>query len=241
MGTKMNTIKIAIPKGESFSKIIDLFDIAGIIQRVDHFDGILYFKDSQIRGNIVNNASIPMMVKDGLFDVGFSDYDLISNQSSDVIELTDTQLNPKTIFVARNDRPLYYDNNPKIVKTISQYNNIAHRYLTSNNYTFELIKSYGSSDIFSVNDVDMIIDSPPLNSSFEAHGFKVIDSIMQSSLRIISNHSVLNNIRKNNIIDSFVNNIFSAVKKYIPNTKNTIDEKDFGKSTLNEDIKLQLL
>ena len=60
------------------------------------------------------------------------------------------------------------------------------------NYNFILMRTYGATEVFPPEDADMIIDNTSTGRTLKEHNLNIIDTVLESSTRLIANKNAMN-------------------------------------------------
>ena len=78
------------------------------------------------------------------------------------------------------------------LKVVSEYINIADKYLRDNHINpYKLIPTWGASEAFLPDDADMLIDNTQTGKTLEQHKLKLLDVLFRSSACLIANKDSL--------------------------------------------------
>ena len=78
------------------------------------------------------------------------------------------------------------------LKVVSEYINIADKYLRDNHINpYKLIPTWGASEAFLPDDADMLIDNTQTGKTLEQHKLRILDVLFQSSACLIANKNSL--------------------------------------------------
>src|SRR4030043_664384 len=78
------------------------------------------------------------------------------------------------------------------LKVVSEYINIADKYLRDNHINpYKLIPTWGASEAFLPDDADMLIDNTQTGKTLEQHKLKILDVLFRSSACLIANKDSL--------------------------------------------------
>lgn len=182
-------IKLGLPKGRMCDDVLALLRECGLRVQQDARSYRPWVSDPDISAKFLKPQIIPQLVEMGSLDAGFTGYDMLVERGNDVLELTDTGLNPVSIVAAC---PEGYQAAGKLSGTVvvaSEYDNVARGWLDKQPYKYKLIQSHGATEVFPPEDADMIIDNTATGQTLAANHLEVIATILKSSTRFIANKS----------------------------------------------------
>ena len=216
---EIGKLKIAVPDGHLWEGTTELLRRAGYRLRTEErrYDVIL-INDPDIVMKIKRPQNIPSPVEKGVYDLGFTGYDLVIESGSDVEELADLGYGRADIVVAasKSYKVKTIDEFIKKVKgkTIwvgSEYPNITKKFLDSKllpndvKYTFEL--QYGKAESF---EGDLLIENTETGHTLEINNWQMLYKILSSTARLIANKQSLEDSWKKEKISDFLTLIQGA-------------------------------
>jgi len=207
-------VKIAIPKGHLEETSVKLLQDAGIgaIGR----DGRQLFaktNDPGIELVFVRAEDIPDFVARGSTDLGITGYDLMCERGADVKELLNLFYGLTQMVVAASEK-----SGIKTVQDIktgarvaTEFPNITKEYFTERGIEIELVDVTGAAEISPlIGLADLIVDVTSTGTTLRAHGLKIIDTILESTARLVANRQSLR--EKKAKIEDIVTAVNSVVK-----------------------------
>lgn len=200
----MTTLKVALPKGKLQPAITDLLADIGIQLFGDERNYRPGCSDKRLAFKLLKGQNIPALIAIGQHDIGFAGLDWVAEQNADVEVINNLGFNPVKIVACI---PENWDINelkkrPIIVAT--EYMNLARKYLDSQGFDYQLIRSYGATEVFPPEDADMVIDNTSTGTTIIANRLKIVDTVYHSSTQFIANKSALKSAQKRAIIDDIL-------------------------------------
>lgn len=208
------SVKIAVPKGHLEETSVKLLQDAGI--GVIGRDGRQLFaktNDPEIELVFVRAEDIPDFVAGESTDLGITGYDLVCESASDVVELLDLSYGfTRTVVAASEKTGIKSVRDIKTgVRVATEFPMTAKRYFAKKGIKVELVDVTGAAEISPlIGLADLIVDITSTGTTLRAHGLKIIDTILESSARLIANRQSLK--KKKAKIDDIVTAISSVVK-----------------------------
>jgi ATP phosphoribosyltransferase len=183
----MKTLKIVIPKGRIFQNVVSLFNEAGFQLEIDDRGYTPWISDPEIEIKCMKPQNIAQLVELGSHDAGFTGFDWIAETSAKVSEILDLKFDPVRIVSAIPQNRTPADLKKKKIVAASEYENISRRYLDRGGFDYLFLRTYGATEVFPPDDADMIIDNVSSGRTLKANGLKIVDTLMNSSTRLIAN------------------------------------------------------
>lgn len=208
-------IKIAVPKGHLEETTVKLLQDSGI--GVIGRDGRQLFaktNDPEIELVFVRAEDIPDFVVRGSTDLGITGYDLMRESGDvDVAELLDLGYGYTRLVVAASEK-----SGIKSVRDIKSGARVAtefpintKRYFSEKGIKIELVDVTGAAEISPlIGLADVIVDVTSTGTTLRANGLVIIDDILESTSRLISNRESLS--KKKAKIDDIATAINSVIK-----------------------------
>jgi ATP phosphoribosyltransferase len=207
-------VKIGVPKGHLEESTVKLLKDAGI--GVIGRNGRQLFartNDPEIELVFVRAEDIPDFVARGATDLGVTGHDLVRESGSDVVELLDLRYGFTQMVVAAHEKSGIRSTRDLRagVKVATEFPVIAKRYFAELGVGVELIDVTGAAEIVPLIGVaDLIVDVTSTGTTLRAHGLKIIDTILESSARLIANRQSLEEKRAK--IDEITTALGSVVR-----------------------------
>lgn len=183
----MKTLKIVIPKGRIFQNVVSLFNEAGFQLEIDDRGYTPWISDPEIEIKCMKPQNIAQLVELGSHDAGFTGFDWIAETSAKVSEILDLKFDPVRIVSAIPQNRTPADLKKKKIVAASEYENISRRYLDRGGFDYLFLRTYGATEVFPPDDADMIIDNVSSGRTLKANGLKIVETLMNSSTRLIAN------------------------------------------------------
>ena len=190
-------IRLAIPKGSLQDLTLDLFKKAGFNFVESARSYVLAVDDREIEALLIRPQEIPRYVEDGVIDIGISGHDWIEENQSNVKEICDltyakTGFHPVKIVVAVHEGASFRtaaDLQGKRIAT--EYIGLTRRWLEKGGATADVEFSWGSCEVKVPELADAVVVNTETGSSLRAHNLRVVDTILESTPRMIGNERAL--------------------------------------------------
>lgn len=203
-------ISVVLPKGSLEEQTLKLFEAADLdVKRKSERDYNPAIDDSRIaKVKILRPQEIPKYVEEGYFDIGICGLDWIKETDADVLEIADLRYskagagNVKIVLAVANDSKI---ENPKQLKAdskiSSEYPNLTKRYFQRLKIPVKIFISYGATEAKVPDIMDAIVDLTETGESFKKAGLKIIDTVLESSTKLIVNKKAFADKKKREIIE----------------------------------------
>lgn len=199
----MDMLKIAIPnKGRLSEKIYNLLDCAGLVfPSKDERTLQVTTKDKKYSIIFIRTQDIPMFVENGIADIGFTGFDILTELKSDVDKIMDLDFGYCEMVVAVKEEDVYQTSNdlPQNLKIATSFPNIAKEYFEKLGKNPHIIEVSGATEITPrLGLADVVVDITSSGSTLKSNKLRIIDKILESTAIVISNKN-LNNDKKDKI------------------------------------------
>lgn len=186
------SIRIALPsKGRISDPAVKLLEKSGIGLK-DNINRKLFSEtfDENISVMFTRAADIPEFVADGAADLGMTGLDLIKEKEVDVEILEDLNFgNAKLVLAAPEDSNINNLSDVKYGSTVAtEFPNLTERYLKTKGILVKIVELSGSTEIAPfIGVADIIADSTSTGTTLKMNHLKIIDTILESSIKLIAN------------------------------------------------------
>lgn len=185
-------LRLGIPKGSLQKATFDLFERAGF--NVSGFERSYFprIDDPQIQLIMLRAQEMSRYVEDGVLDAGFTGYDWIQENNSDVHEVCELQYSKATSNPAR--WVLAVPNESSVEKAedleggiiATELTDVTKRFFEQKKVNVKVEFSWGATEV-KARLVDGIVELTETGSSLKANNLKIIDTLMTSTTRFIAN------------------------------------------------------
>ena len=191
-------LSLVLPKGSLEKATLDLFDSADLAVRrgsdrdyhasVDH-PGIQ-------RVRFLRPQEIPEYVEEGLFDLGITGRDWITETDSDVVSLGELQYSKATsnpvrvVLAVPRDAPWQSAAElPDGIRISTEFPVLTRRYLGRHGVKAVVVPSYGATEAKVPDIVDAIVDLTETGSSLRKNGLRILDTLLTSYTELVANRA----------------------------------------------------
>jgi ATP phosphoribosyltransferase len=201
------TIKIAIPsKGRISDPAIAILEKAGLgLKDASNRKLFSNTHNSNISVMFARAADIPEFVADGIVDMGITGLDLIKESNSDVEILSDLKFGQTSLVLASpEDSDINSLNDIKSgVVVATEFPNLTDSYLKDNGIDAKIVELTGSTEIAPfIGVADIIADLTSTGTTLKMNHLKIIDNVLDSSIKLIANKDANNISEKKNLIET---------------------------------------
>ena len=191
----MDMLKIAIPnKGRLSEKIYDLLNCAGLVfPSKDERTLQVTTKDKKYSIIFVRTQDIPMFVENGIADIGFTGFDILTELKSNVDKIFDLDFGYCEMIVAVKDEDTYKTPSdlPQNLKIATSFPNIAREYFEKLGKNPKIIEVSGATEITPrLGLSDVVVDITSSGSTLKSNKLRIIDKILESTAIIIANKNL---------------------------------------------------
>lgn len=200
-------LKLGIPKGSLEKATLELFEKAGF--NISGADRSYFPKvdDPQIQLILLRAQEMSRYVEDGVLDAGFTGYDWIIENASDVHEVCELQYSKTTssptrwVLAVPNESPVQKpeDLDGGIVAT--ELVGATRRYFEQKNIKVKVEFSWGATEV-KARLVNGIVELTETGSSLKANNLRIVDTILVSTTRFIANRQAWKDAFKREKIES---------------------------------------
>ena len=220
-------LKIAVPsKGRISNPSIDILEKAGLgLKDNNNRQLISKTHNKNIDIMFARASDIPEFVSDGIVDMGISGVDLIKESESDVVELLDLNFGQTKLVLASPEESEInsVEDLTSDMTIATEFPTLTKKYLKSHGLNSKIVKLSGSTEIAPfIGVADLITDLTSTGTTLKMNHLKIIDTILESTIVLITNDEALENKKQ----------MVEAVERSI---KGVIDA--FGKKLIMMNVK----
>ena len=179
-------ITIALPKGRIAEQTLEKFEkVFG--EKFIFEDRKLILEKAGFTFLNVRNQDVPTYVMHGAADLGVVGLDVLEEKEFDLVKLLDLKIGQCKVAIGlkKGDK---IDWNASEITVATKHTTIAKRFFESKAMAVNLVKLYGSIELAPlVGLADCIVDIVETGETMKQNGLEVGDTIMQSSVYLISN------------------------------------------------------
>jgi len=198
-------LSVVLPKGSLERATLDLFEAADLaVSRGSDRDYHASIDDPRVETvRFLRPQEIPTYVEQGLFDLGITGRDWITETDADVVSLGEleyskTTSNPVRIVLAvvKEHAADRGDQLPDGVRVSTEFPQLTRRYFEKIGVNAKIVPSYGATEAKVPDIVDAIVDLTETGTSLKKHGLKIIDTLLTSRTELITNATAFADVEK---------------------------------------------
>jgi ATP phosphoribosyltransferase len=220
--TDNNFIKLALPDGHAQKHTVELLNRAGV-KVLDYSSSTGNRRPvSDLEGvsiKVIRPQDMPLQVANGNFDLAITGKDWVLDHlyqfpSSPVMELLDLRSSwVKIVAVIDDTLPVndlqelrdYYAERSLPIRVASEYINIADKCARENHMgMYRVIPTWGATEAFLPEDADLLIENTETGGTLARHNLRIIDTLFESTARLIGNKNSIAAADKSDRIKSIV-------------------------------------
>jgi ATP phosphoribosyltransferase len=186
-------LKLGLPKGSLQESTLKLFKKAGYNVNVSSRSYYPVFDDVEIESMLIRAQEMAKYVDDGVLDAGLTGKDWILEQGADVKEVAELNyakggLRPVMWVIAvPNDSKIKTVKDLEGKRIATELVGFTKKYLKSQGIKADVDFSWGATEVKPPHLADAIVELTETGSSLKANNLRIIETILESSTRFISN------------------------------------------------------
>ncbi len=202
------TIRFGLPKGSLLENTIDLLKRAGYRFFIDSRNYFPQCDDEEIQGVLLRAQEMARYVQEGVLDVGLTGKDWIVETGADVIEVCEliyakSSYRPvRWVLAVPNDSPVNHVRDLAGKRLATEAVQMTRKYLKANGVEADVEFSWGATEVKAPALVDAIVELTETGSSLKAHNLRIIDTVLESTIRFIANKASYQDDGKRKKIDT---------------------------------------
>ncbi|MDX6285458.1 MAG: phosphoribosyltransferase [Frankiales bacterium] len=214
-------LSLVLPKGSLEAATLALFDAADLaVRRGSDRDYHAAIEDPRIdRVRFLRPQEIPTYLEQGLFDLGITGRDWITETGADVVSLGELEYSKTTsspvriVLAVPADHPAQKGEDlPEDVRVSTEYPALTRRYFDEIGVKARIVPSYGATEAKVPDIVDAIVDVTETGSSLRKHGLKVIETLLTSRTELVANRASYDDLAKRQAMEDIVLLLQGAVR-----------------------------
>jgi ATP phosphoribosyltransferase len=188
-------LSLVLPKGSLERATLDLFDAADLtVRRTSDRDYHASIDDPRVdRVRFLRPQEIPSYIERGLFDLGITGRDWITETQADVVSLGELHYSkatsrPVRVVLAVPENAPYQSASdlPEGVRISTEFPSLTRRFLDARGVKAVVIPSYGATEAKVPDIVDAIVDLTETGSSLRKNGLRILDTLLTSYTELVA-------------------------------------------------------
>ena len=201
-------LKIGLPKGSLQDATFAMLKKAGWDFRVGSRSYTPSCDDDEIEALLIRPQEIPRYVQDGILDAGLTGKDWIVDSGAGVVEAAELSYSKATLRPIRIVAAVKEDSGFQSVKDLkgkrisTEYINLTKRWLKKNGVSANVEFSWGACEVKVPDLADAIVVNTETGNSLRMHNLRIMETILESTTRLIANKQSWNDEWKRKKIES---------------------------------------
>lgn len=209
-------LRIALPnKGRLSEEALELFETAGLKADFTSSRALMAKMGPEYQAIFVRASDIPEFVADGAADVGVTGHDLVVESARDVTELFDLGFGRCRLSVAiPESRGIdSVEDLPSGTRVATSFPGITTRFFAERGIDIEIAKVSGAAEIAPhLGVADVIVDLVSTGSTLRVNRLAEIETIVESTARMVANVDALQDPALRRKIDRLVTALESVLR-----------------------------
>ena len=186
-------LRLGLPKGSLQESTLNLFKKAGYNVSVSSRSYYPVFDDVEIEAMLIRAQEMAKYVDDGVLDAGLTGKDWVLEQGADVKEVAELNyakggLRPvRWVIAVPNDSRIKKVKDLQGKRIATELVGFTKKYLKSQGVKAEVDFSWGATEVKPPYLADAIVELTETGSSLRANNLRIVETILESSTRFISN------------------------------------------------------
>ncbi|MHC4363037.1 MAG: ATP phosphoribosyltransferase [Planctomycetota bacterium] len=187
-----NVLKLGIPAGSLQKATVDLFAKAGFHISESERGYLPDIDDNQMQPICLRAQEMSRYVADGVLDAGFTGYDWIMENESDVVEVCEliyskaTSGPTKWVLAVPEESKVKKPQDLKGGIVATELVNVTRKYFADKNIDVKVEFSRGATEV-KARLVDAIVELTETGTSLRENNLRIIDTVITSTTRFIAN------------------------------------------------------
>ncbi len=189
-----SSLRLGLPSGSMQASTIELFGRAGYKISVDGRSVFPRVDDDKIAAVLFRAQEISRYVTDGIIDCGLTGHDWIveNGNEADVVEICELTYSRATaqpaswVLAVPDESPVQRPEDLEGGIIATELVNVTRKYFAGRGVKVTVEFSWGTTEI-KARLLDAIVDLTETGSSIRANNLRVLDTLLQSTIRFVSN------------------------------------------------------
>ncbi|MFP6611032.1 MAG: ATP phosphoribosyltransferase [Pirellulales bacterium] len=210
-------LKLGIPAGSLQEATAELFRRAGYKITFSSRSYFPAINDDEIECMLIRAQEMARYVADGVLDAGLTGYDWIMETGADVHEVAELVFSKvsrrpvRWVLCVPNDSPVQSVKDLQGKRIATEAVGMTQSYLAKHGVEAKVEFSWGATEVKPPKLADAIVEVTETGSSLRANNLRIVDEILQSTTRFISNHEAYKDRWKKQKIDDIALMLHGAI------------------------------
>ena len=188
-----NKIVLGLPKGSLQETTFMIMKKAGFNVSSSSRSYLPSIDDPEIELRLIRAQEISRYVELGMLDAGITGYDWITENNSDIEEVEELLyakqgMRPvRWVLAVPNDSDIHSVKDLEGKRVATEAVGLTTRYLKEHGVTADIEFSWGATEVKTPELVDAIVELTETGSSLRANNLRIVDTVLTSTTRLISN------------------------------------------------------
>jgi len=210
MKQSQKILRLGLPKGSLQEATLKLFRKAGYHVAVSGRSYYPIFDDIEIESMLIRAQEMARYVENGIIDCGLTGHDWIMEQNADIKEVAELTYGKEGLRPVRWVIAVPIDSKIKTIRDLNgkriatELVGFTKRYLKAHRIRADVDFSWGATEVKPPHLADAIVELTETGSSLRANNLRIVETILQSSTRFISNRKAWQNRWKQQKMENLV-------------------------------------
>jgi len=208
MKSKPRTLKLGLPKGSLQDATLEKLAKAGFNIQVSSRSYVPYVDDPELEIRLIRAQEISRYVDHGYLDCGITGYDWIQENRSDVHEVGEfifskiSRQPTRWVLAVPETSPIKSVRDLEGKRIATEVVQLTERWLRRHKVKAEVEFSWGATEVKAHELVDAIVEVTETGSSLRANKLRIVETLLESTPRLIANHAAWKNSWKRRKIEN---------------------------------------
>lgn len=192
-----NSLKIALPKGRLYDKVIEACLKTDLLESSDQISKLSRKLVQKVPASghlflLAKPADVPAYVEHGAADIGFTGKDIIAEKERQLYEVFDLDIGNCDLVVAVPEEMNVskLSELPDNIRVATSYPSTTHRFFRRHNINAEIIELGGSVELAPQVDLaDIIVDITSTGTTLRENNLEPVANVLSSSVRMVANQT----------------------------------------------------
>lgn len=201
-------LKLGLPKGSLQESTFQLMRLAGFNFYSNSRSYFPKCDDPSIEAMLLRAQEMATYVEDGVLDAGLTGKDWIEERDADIVEVSELVYAKSSFSAVRwvlavpNDSDIQSVQDLQGKRIATEAVNLTKKYLAKNGVDAEVEFSWGATEVKAPSLVDAIVELTETGSSLRANNLRVVETVLESTTRLIANKAAYAKPDKKKKIDN---------------------------------------
>ncbi|MDP6633880.1 MAG: ATP phosphoribosyltransferase [Phycisphaerae bacterium] len=194
--TSEDKLVLGVPKGSLQNSTLDLFDRAGYQIAASSRSLAPPIDDPMMSVMMFRAQEMARYIEDGVIDVGLTGYDWIRENNADVVEICELvyakqQCKPvQWVLAVPEESDVWKPEDLAGGIIATELVNVTRKYFKDKGVDLKIEFSWGATEV-KARMLDGIVDVTETGSSIRANKLRIVDTLMESTTRLIANKDAM--------------------------------------------------